>query len=139
MKMGSGKIVKSTSVSDERVIRSEPQNGGSFPLDRATPPASLSFASQKRILAFYSSMENAPFGVNRSDNAILENVCRNSMFFARFPEMALPDGQSGAVAKPDLGGGMQLSGRGCLRQCMASPRASAGTGEIRLGNYDFFQ
>ena len=37
---------KFTSVSDVRVLRSGPQKGGSFPFDRATPPAPSGFASQ---------------------------------------------------------------------------------------------
>ena len=104
--------MKSTSVADERVIRSEPQNSGSFSLDRATYPAPLSFASQKRTLAFYSSMENAPFGLNTDEIAYFKKVCKSVRFFAQVREMTFPDWQSGAVAEPDWGVGMQVFGRG---------------------------
>jgi hypothetical protein len=36
---------KFTSMSDERILRPGPQNRCSFPFDRATPPAPLTFAS----------------------------------------------------------------------------------------------
>ncbi|MDP2797209.1 MAG: hypothetical protein Q8N94_06845 [Methanoregula sp.] len=39
------RIVRFTSVSDVKALRSGPQKGGSFPLDRATYPDPLSFAS----------------------------------------------------------------------------------------------
>ena len=109
---GPERCVKFTPMSDERVIRSEPQNRPSFHFDRATPPATLSFASQKHLLAFYSSMQNAPFGVNRAQNAFFENVCRNSMFFAHVPEMTPPGlairGRSGAGL-----GGVNAGVMGC--------------------------
>ena len=59
-------------------------------------------------------MEIAPFGVNRAEWAFFEKVCRNSMFFAHVPEMGSPDGQSGAVARPDWELGDRVSGVGCL-------------------------
>jgi hypothetical protein len=95
--------VKFTSVSDVRELRYGPQKGGSFPLDRATPPAPSGFASQTFVLAFYSSMQNAPFGVNPAQNGFLENVCKSVRFFAHIPEMDSPEWQTGAVAGPDWG------------------------------------
>ncbi len=44
--------------------------------------SALSFASQKRTIAFYSSKENAPFAVNPVENVFPEKMCRNSHFFA---------------------------------------------------------
>ena len=76
---------------------SRSQNRPSFPHDRATPPTPLSFASQKRPLAFYSSMENAPFGVNRAESAYFKKVCNTASFFAGIPEMDRPDRQTGAL------------------------------------------
>jgi len=32
-------------------------------------------------------------------------VCKTASFFAAYPEMELPEGQTGAVAEPDWGGG----------------------------------
>jgi hypothetical protein len=46
-------------------------------------------------------MENAPFGVNRAENAILEKVCKTASFFAAYPETDRPEGQTGAVQGPD--------------------------------------
>ncbi|MDO9323838.1 MAG: hypothetical protein Q7T80_02665, partial [Methanoregula sp.] len=80
---------------------SGPQKGCSFPFDPPTPPPPLSFASQKRLLAFYSSMQNAPFGVNRNQNGFLEKVCKSVRFFAHIPEMDSPEWQTGAFAGPD--------------------------------------
>jgi hypothetical protein len=37
----------------------------------------LSFASQKRTLAFYSATQNAPFGVIQAENAYSEKVCKS--------------------------------------------------------------
>jgi len=79
----------------------DPKNRGSFPLDRSTLPASLSLASQKRPLAFYSSKEIAPFGVNPAESVFLEKVCKTASFFAAYPEIEPPDGQTGAAEGPD--------------------------------------
>ena len=84
-----------------RGLRSGPQKGGSFPLDRATYPDPLRFASQKRTIAFYSSMQNAPFGVNRKQNGFLEKVCKSVRFLAHIPEMNPPEWQTGSFAGPD--------------------------------------
>jgi hypothetical protein len=43
------------------------------------------------------------------------------MFCAHVPEMTFPDLQSGAVAEPDWGVGMQVSGRGFLTVEVLSP------------------
>ncbi len=51
------------------------ENRCSFHADRAIYPAPLCFAIQKRTLAFYSSMEIAPFGLNRGKNAYYKNLC----------------------------------------------------------------
>ncbi|MDO9324881.1 MAG: hypothetical protein Q7T80_07985, partial [Methanoregula sp.] len=59
------------------------------------------FASQKRILAFYNSMQNAQFGVNRAQNGFFEKVCKSVRFFAYIPEMDPPEWQTGAFAGPD--------------------------------------
>jgi hypothetical protein len=42
----------------------------------------LSFAFQKRTLAFYRATQNAPFGVIRVENAIPEKVCKSAAVFA---------------------------------------------------------
>jgi hypothetical protein len=89
-------------VSAEWVLSSGPQKGGSFPFDRATYPDPLSFAFQKRTIAFYISMENAPFGVNRKQNGFFENVCKSVRFFAHLPEMDSPEWQTGAVLGVDI-------------------------------------
>jgi hypothetical protein len=46
-------------------------------------------------------MENAPFGVNREENAIFEKVCKTASFCAGIPEMEPPEGQTGALKGPD--------------------------------------
>ena len=117
MNRGPKRIAKSTSVSDVRGLRSGPQNRGSFPFDRATYPDPLSFASQKRTLAFYSSMENAPFGVNRKQNGFLEKVCKSVLFFAHIQEMDSPEWQTGAFAGPDWRWNYEGSGSVYLRRC----------------------
>jgi len=48
-------------MSDMKVIRAVPQNRPSFPFDRATPPAPLSFAIQKRPLASFLEPYNTEF------------------------------------------------------------------------------
>jgi hypothetical protein len=40
-------------------------------------------------------------GVNRAESAVLEKVCKTASFFAAYPEMEPPDGQTGAVDGPD--------------------------------------
>jgi hypothetical protein len=80
---------------------SDPQNSPFFPLDRATLPASLSFASHKRTLAFYSSKEISPFGANRAKNAFREKAGKTASFFAAYPEIDRPEGQTGAAEEPD--------------------------------------
>jgi hypothetical protein len=44
------------------------------------------------------------------------------MFCAHVPEMTFPDLQSGAVAEPDWGVGMQVSGRGFFDSGSFVPR-----------------
>ena len=54
-----------------------------FSSGRVIPQFTLSFASQKRTKAFYSSMENASFTLNLSEWAYLEKMCRKSPVSAR--------------------------------------------------------
>ena len=95
--------MKFTSVSDVRALHSGPHKGGSFPFDPPTPPPHSSFAFQKRLLTIYISMQNAPFGVNRTQNGFLENVCKRVPFLAHIPEMDPPEWQTGDFAGPDWG------------------------------------
>ena len=110
-------------------------------------------------------MENAPFGLNTDEIAYFKKVCKSVRFFAQVREMTFPDWQSGAVAEPDWGVGMQVFGRGffdigsfvprsrvllffslvCFSNSkliqsanprdQASPQASAGTGGGLPGNF----
>jgi len=94
---------------------------GFFSISATVGRSGLSFASQKRTLAFYSSMKNAPFGVNSAQNAFLENVGKSVLVFAHIPEMDSPEWQTGAVAGPDLGRIPEGSGRVYLRRCRGDP------------------
>ena len=109
--------MKFTSVSDERVLSSGPQKGGSFPVDRVTPQPPMSFAIQKRTLAFNYSKQYAPFGVNRKQNGFLEKVCKSVLFFAHIPEMDSPEWQTGALSGPDWRWNHEGSGSVYLRRC----------------------
>ena len=66
-------------------------------------------------------MKNAPFGPNRKEIAYFKKVCKSVRFFAQVREMTLPDWQYGAVAEPDWGVGMQVSGIGFFTVEVLSP------------------
>jgi hypothetical protein len=66
-------------------------------------------------------MQNAPFGLNPWRIAYFKKVCKSVRFFAHVPEMTFPDWQTGAVAEPDWGVGMQVSRRGFLTVEVLSP------------------
>ncbi|MDD1711759.1 MAG: hypothetical protein LUQ69_01165 [Methanoregulaceae archaeon] len=63
-------------------IWSAPKTVVSFPNDRAAPPCTPGFASQKRTLAFYTSKDIAPFAMNPKEIAYLKKVCESVRFFA---------------------------------------------------------
>ncbi|MEI7650218.1 MAG: hypothetical protein WCJ47_10995, partial [Methanomicrobiales archaeon] len=71
--------------------------------------------------AFYSAKQNAPFALNRSQNAFPEKVCKSVRFFAQVREMTFTDWQSEAVSKPDWGVGMQVSRWGDLQWKFCPP------------------
>jgi hypothetical protein len=70
MKWGSGRNQKVTHLSDERDHQFERQNSPSFLLDRATPPALLSFATQKVLLAVIFCVDSAPDKPNEHQNEV---------------------------------------------------------------------
>jgi hypothetical protein len=49
-------------------------------------------ALQKRIKAFYSAKEIAPFALNREEMAFSENMCRIELIFAGNSGKAVPGG-----------------------------------------------
>jgi len=61
--------MKFTPVSNERVICFDPPKQAFLSLFTYFSPSDKRSASQKRTLAFYSSMKNAPFGLNSKEIA----------------------------------------------------------------------
>lgn len=53
-----------------RISRYLPQNRCSFPFDRATPPALLSFTSHQVLLAVIFCVDSAPDKPNEHQNAV---------------------------------------------------------------------
>jgi len=63
----------------------------------------MRFAPGKRLLAFYSSMENTPFGANRAENSFFEKVCKSVPVFADYAGKGVPGGGIRGWRKAGLG------------------------------------